>query len=78
MITFQRVPVMTGSADREGCVIFADGQLTAVVVRLDACEHGHLRGKWFLEAGIGPCNHPAPLFDLVDDALAWVASRISN
>ena len=78
MVTFQRVPVLTGSDDREGCAIFLDGALAAVIVQLDLPEHGRDRGKWFLEAGFGPCAGSAELFQSAEAAMAWVAERVAR
>ncbi len=50
-VTLQRVRVNTSSRDTEGRLEFADGELVAVVVRLDGDEHGDFRGLWQLEAG---------------------------
>ena len=76
MITMQSAPVMTGSNDREGRLIFSDDALVAVIVCLSMDQHEHIRGKWFLEAGFGPCHHPCALFDSPDDAAAWVRGRL--
>ena len=78
MVTFHRVPVMTGTEDREGCLLFAEGTLVAVIVRLDMREHADIRGKWFLEAGFGRCSERHELFDSIDDAAAWVGKRCLN
>ena len=77
MVTFQRTQVATDCKDREGCILFVDGAVIAIIVRLDAPEHGAIQGKWFLEAGLGRCARVAPLFDTIDDALAWVEKRVS-
>lgn len=76
----QSVKVETGSRDKEGCLVFVDGRLVAVLVRLgdDHAEAG-LSGSWFVEAGFGPCdglggNHPT--FASTDDARAWARGRV--
>ena len=74
-MTFNRVPVMTGTEDREGCLLFVDRTLVAVVVRLDMREHADIRGKWFLEAGFGRCRERHGLFDSIEDAANWVSER---
>ena len=77
-ITFKTMPVITSSADHEGVLMLADEQLLGVLVRLDAREHGRLRGSWFLEAGFGPCSSTVPqTFPDLDGVEAWAHSRLS-
>ena len=56
-VSFQPMRVLIDGYDSEGRLILADGQLTAVIVRLDG-EHHDLerKGRWYLEAGFGRCN----------------------
>ena len=75
MVTFHRVPVMTGTEDREGCLLFANGSLVAVIVRLDTREYTDTNRKWFLEAGVGRCRERHELFDSIEDAANWVRER---
>ena len=78
-VTLQPVPVMTGCDDREGCLVLADGQLVAVLVRLADDMHGAQRGGWFLEAGFGACRSVAPpLFGDLDEAQAWVRQKLAG
>jgi hypothetical protein len=60
--------------DREGTMILADGQLIAVIVRLDTQSHDpEHEGLWKLEAGFGKCAvGDAPLFAMPEEAGAWV------
>lgn len=65
----------------EGHLILVDDKLAAVVSRLDdenyPAEH---QGRWFIEAGFGPCaptSHER-LFQTLDQAARWVARRASN
>jgi hypothetical protein len=51
-LTFKPVDVSTGSADNEGCLVFNDDRLVAVLVRLSEL-HGEAEGAWFIEAGFG-------------------------
>ena len=74
MITLQATRVGTGTDDREGNLIFRDGELLAVVVRLEDPMHGDLAGKWHLEAGFGPCDGPGRLFENLDAAVDWVGA----
>lgn len=74
----QSVSVDTHSADEQGCLLFAQGKLVAVFVRLANDIHGRDRGSWYLEAGFGRCAAMAPpLFANMDDAEAWVRGRFA-
>ena len=76
-ITLQPVNVMTGSHDQDGRLVFADGQLVAVLVQLDNVVHGDERGGWFLEVGFGPCSRSSqPVFEGLEEALAWVQEQV--
>src|SRR3712207_3229460 len=76
-ITLQETPVMTGSDDREGRLVLADGQLVAVPVSLADEMHGKACGGWFVETGFGPCRTAVPpaLGDL-DEVQAWVRRQL--
>ena len=55
---------------------------SSVLVRLSPAVHPEreLRGRWFLEAGFGPCAGPAPrgeVFAALADAEAWVRGRLA-
>ena len=52
-LSLRDVPVRTGSQDREGRLVLADGELVAILVRLADEAHGSERGQWFLEVGFG-------------------------
>jgi hypothetical protein len=77
-----RLPVFvnTGSADRQGFLLFVEGELVGVIVRLERAAHADpdLWGRWFLESGFGPCR--AEPHDLVfagpEDAEAWARERV--
>ena len=46
--------VHSDNEDREGCLVLVDGQLAAVLVRLDDPVYdAPLLGAWYLEAGFG-------------------------
>ena len=79
-MTFQALAVNTGSRDRTGRLAFCDDELVAVLVRLDA--PGHLptqRGRWFLEAGFGPCSrNQVPSFHDLDEATAWINRQVGS
>ena len=73
-ITFQPIGVLIDGQDTEGTLILADGQLTAVIIRLDSEAHPpQIRGSWRLVLGLGKCNvHGAPLFRTAEEAGTWV------
>ena len=67
-LRLQPVQVATGSSDTESHLVFSDGFLVAVLVRLSD-EHGDAAGAWFLEAGFGRVDHPnPPTFADLDEA----------
>jgi hypothetical protein len=77
-LTLQPVPVNTSTADEDGCLIFADKQLVAVLVRLSR-EHGRKAGRWYLEHGFGSLDHPAhPIFNDLAEAQTWVVQQLSE
>ena len=72
----QPVRVATGPGDEEGCLVFTDGRLLAVLVRLSE-GYDDLSGTWFLEHGFGTLDGPThPTFADIDAAQAWTA-RVS-
>lgn len=76
-LTLQPVIVATGE-DGEGFLVFGDGVLFAVLVRLSSA-HGGQAGCWFLEKGFGILDAPQPEpFETVDDATAWIRGRIAR
>ena len=56
--TLQAVTVETGSADEDGRLVFVNDRLLAILVRLERDDHvePEFWGRWFLEAGFGPCH----------------------
>ena len=73
----QAVRLATGSRDEEGELVFVDGCLVAVLVRLSD-EHDEEAGMWFLEAGFGRVDHPhPPKFVDLEEAQAWIADQLS-
>jgi hypothetical protein len=76
LLTFRPVRIATGSEDEDGCLVFNEDQLIAVLVRLSDL-HGDAEGKWFLEAAFGHLDHTArPSFDTLDEAKSWIGSQI--
>ena len=75
-LELQPVRVDTGTEDEEGCLVFADGRLVAVLVRLSE-QHDGLAGQWFHEHGFGPAlDEPAhPVFPTLEAAKDWIEER---
>lgn len=75
-LRLQPVQVALKSDDAEGQLVFADGFLVAVLVRLSE-QHEADAGKWFLEAGFGPVDPLfPPLFADLDDAQGWIEQQL--
>ncbi|WP_246215708.1 hypothetical protein [Microvirga makkahensis] len=74
------MPVMIGRGDREGRLVLVDGELVAVLVRLDGDTHAaDVRGQWFLEAGFGPLDTKRhPTFTDPEEAKRWVLSQFDG
>jgi hypothetical protein len=79
-ISFQPMRVLIDGHDSEGNLILADGQLTAVIVRLDGEIHApEHKGLWNLEAGFGQCAVRAvPPFRTPEEAGAWVEQTLTR
>ena len=77
-LRLQPVQVATGSYDTEGQLVFADGFLAAVLVRLSGF-HEDLAGMWFLEAAFGRVDDPCPrMFADLDEAQGWIEQRLAR
>ena len=78
-MTLALQPVQVASRhDNEGQLVFADGCLVAVLVRLSDL-HGKEAGCWFLEVSFEALNDPAPRsFPDLDGALEWIAERLTQ
>jgi hypothetical protein len=75
-LSMKPVQIETGGADQEGFLVFADGRLVAVLVRLSA-EHEGLAGRWFFEHGFGRLDAPThPIFVDSEEAEAWIAAHL--
>lgn len=79
------VPVGTaaaGAASGRGCLVFSQGRLVAVLVRLRSTRP-HAASTpvagWSLDAGFGQCAAAGapPLFGTLGEALAWVRRRLA-
>jgi hypothetical protein len=81
--SLQRITVETGSRDEEGCLVYVQDRLVAVLVRLDEEEHSDLdeKGQWFLEAGFGPCANGGAstlAFGSLDEAQRWALYQVAS
>ena len=85
-ITSQPVWVLIDGHDSEGRLIFADNQLSAIIVRPDGVRpdgEAHVpkhKGRWHLEAGFGKCDaRIAPTtFRTPQEAEARVKQRLAR
>jgi hypothetical protein len=78
MLSLQSARIETGSPDEEGCLVFGDGKLLAVLVRLSA-QQGDLFGRWYVEKGFGRLDGPAhPTFPDLEAAQSWISARASR
>lgn len=74
----QPVRVEMGGVKEEGCLVFADGCLAAVLVRLSD-SFGASSGQWFLEYGfglLGDSTHPC--FPDLDAAQNWIRHSLAS
>jgi hypothetical protein len=78
-VTLTLQPVRVGTDyDEDGCLVFADDRLVAVLVRL-AEHHGKLTGQWYYENGYGRLDGPEhPTFQDIDAAQEYITSRLAK
>ena len=77
-LQLQPVQVATGSEDQESQLVFREGFLVAILVRLSDL-HETDAGKWFLEAGFGRVTDiSGPTFADIDEAQAWICARLGS
>lgn len=76
-LTLQPVEV-AARHDNEGQLVFADGRLVALLVRLSQL-HEDAAGRWFLEVGFEALDYPSAIdFPDLDAALAWIEARLAR
>jgi hypothetical protein len=70
-------PVMVDAGEEgEGCLVFAEGWLVAVLVRLSD-SHEEECGYWFLEKGFGRLDqHDPPSFSDLPTAEQWIKEHL--
>jgi len=78
-MTLVTQPIRVGTgADEEGCLVFSDGRLAAVLVRLSD-DNEIAPGQWFYEAGFGALDGPEhPTFADLEEAKAYIEDRLSR
>jgi hypothetical protein len=76
-LTIQPVLVATDE-EGEGCLVFVDGWLVAVLVRLSDV-HEDAAGRWFMEKGFGDLDGTeSPVFSNLDLAQEWISASLVN
>jgi hypothetical protein len=77
-ISFQPIPVLIDGHDTEGSLVLHDGQLIAVLARLDGESHDpEFKGRWHLEAGFRRCQEVGTeLFENLEEAARWAYHRV--
>jgi hypothetical protein len=78
-ISFHPMRVLIDGKDTEGKLVLVDGQLAAVIARLDGTTHrSKHKGQWHLEAGLGKCAvRTTHLFKTPEEAGAWVERTLT-
>ena len=79
VVSFQALPILIDGHDTQGQLVLIDGQLVAVLARLDGDAHDPaMKSWWNLEAGFGPCQAIGDnLFQTLNDAEAWVRRKVA-
>jgi hypothetical protein len=80
VVSFRTIPVLIDGHDTEGVLLLYEGQLVAVLARLDAETHDpDIQGRWHLEAGLGPCQTMGThLFQTLDEAARWAQDTVQG
>lgn len=77
-LDMQPIPVRTGSKDKEGRLVLFEGELIAVLVRLDDDMHGDNRGQWFLDAVfVSKLTRDDP-FPTLAEVETWVRQKLAT
>jgi hypothetical protein len=80
-IELQPTTVLAGKTESSGQLVFWQGSLAAVLVRIAEAEgEGDSPEGWFLEAGFGKCGFvysPLPsVFPDLESAVDWIERRL--
>jgi hypothetical protein len=74
-VTFQPVKVAV-SGDTEGQLVFVDGMLVAVLIKLDVNQH-ELEGHWYAEAAFNGLERMSDhTFQDLPAVAAWIAAQL--
>lgn len=77
LLSRQHVRFATGTADSEGLLLYANGELILILARLDDWSHGKQRGRWIAKAAFGVCSDAGPgVFDTPETAEDWIRARL--
>jgi hypothetical protein len=74
-MTVELKPIEVASVDHEGQLIFLDGALVGLLVRLSNL-HGNLSGNWYLETGYGRLHDERLTFPDLNAAISWIDDRL--
>lgn len=70
-------PTRIAAADADGCLVFSDAGLVAVLACLTDM-HGEMAGKWFLEAGFGDLHwQKHNVFSDLEAAKDWIMKQVA-
>jgi len=66
-----------GVAAEPGVLVFADQDLVAVLVHLEA-DFYDFKGQWHLEVGFAPVPEESRCFATLDEAITWIEQFIRS
>jgi hypothetical protein len=74
-LSFEPITVDGNYGDTEGMLVFRDGSLLAIAVRLGV-DHGPAQGRWFLEKSFGGTSDvPVEAFENRPALEAWLIAQ---
>jgi hypothetical protein len=76
-MTVELKSIEVASVDHEGQLIFLDGALVGLLVRLSNL-HGDLSGNWYLETGYGRLHDERLTFPDLNAAIGWIDDRLTK
>ena len=74
----QPARIAVEGADETGVIVRVDDRVVAILVRLDAEHYEDDQGRWYLEAGFGPCAGQPPPFRRLSSGLVWISERLGH
>ena len=76
LVVLQPIAVDTGSPDRDGMLVIANGMLVGVLVRV-AMPESENAGQWFVEIGLGRLKGlRPPTFATLEEATRWMRRHL--